>query len=222
MQVPRNLFLILFWCCLISLSSYFYVENVLIYFQGFRSRLFGNTFFNNQFWVVSHLVGGSITLFLGPMQFWKGLRTRYAGFHRTSGKLYITGAFITGISALRLSLISSCQPCRVSLFILAVLIILTTSAAWYAVKNRNIKAHRQFMVRSYVTVLSFVAVRIDGILPMSFLFGHIEDPTFNRTVNEYFFSFVPLLVTEIIMNWLPPLQRRTSTQRKPGKGKSLI
>ncbi len=43
------------------------------------------------------------------------------------------------------------------------------------------------MARSYVCVLSFVGVRIDDILPLTFLFGQIEDPIFRRVVNEFFF-----------------------------------
>jgi len=41
----------------------------------------------------------------------------------------------------------------------------------------------------------------DDIFPLTFLFGVIEDPTFRRVVNEYFFSFVPLLVAEMGMTW---------------------
>ncbi len=214
MQATKNLFTILFWIGVIALSVYFYMTNVLVYFGGYRSKLFGSTFFNNQFWVVAHLFGGTFALLLGPMQFWKSLRTKYIRLHRISGKIYISGALITGLSALRLSLISTCQPCRVSLFILAALVLFTTIAALYSIKNKNIKAHRQFMVRSYVTVISFVAVRIDGLFPMNFLFGDIADPTFNRVVNEYFFSFVPLLIAEIMMNWLPALQVRKSSINK--------
>lgn len=59
------------------------------------------------------------------------------------------------------------------------------------------------MVRSYVCVLAFVAVRLDDIYPLDFLFGRIADPAFRRVVNEYFFSFVPLLIAEIIMVWVP-------------------
>jgi uncharacterized membrane protein len=193
------------------LSVYFFTDNVFIYIEGYRSKIFGSTFFNNQFWVVSHLIGGTLALFLGPIQFWKPIRTKFLNFHRTSGKLYIIGALLTGFSAIRLSLISTCLPCRVSLFILAILVLFTTVAAWYCVKNKHLPAHKQFMVRSYVTVLSFVAVRLDGLYSMSFLFGDIADSTFNRTVNEYFFSFVPLLITEIIMTWFPALQPKKST-----------
>ena len=59
------------------------------------------------------------------------------------------------------------------------------------------------MVRSYICVLAFVAVRIDDVVSLDFLFGAIEDRTFRRVVNEYFFSFVPLLIAEIVMVWWP-------------------
>jgi hypothetical protein len=59
------------------------------------------------------------------------------------------------------------------------------------------------MVRSYICVLAFVAVRIDDVFPLDFLFGTIEDPTFRRVVNEYFFSFAPLVFAEIFITWWP-------------------
>ena len=199
-----------FWAAIIALSLYFFMDNVVAYLYGYRSENFGNTFFNNQFWVVAHLVGGTAALLFGPLQFFKGIRTRYVSAHRTMGKVYILGAFITGLSALRLSLVSHCFPCRISLFILAVLVLLTTFAAWQSIKNRNIKAHRQFMVRSYVVILSFVAVRIDGLLPLDFLFGSTQEYLFRRLMNKYFFSFVPLLCKEIIMTWLPSIRWKSS------------
>ena len=59
------------------------------------------------------------------------------------------------------------------------------------------------MVRSYICILGFVAVRIDDIFPLDFLFGTIEDRLLRRVVNEYFWSFVPLLIAEVFMTWLP-------------------
>jgi uncharacterized membrane protein len=190
------------WAIIIGLSVYFFIENVFVYVTGYQSK----TYINNPFWVGLHLIGGTLALFCGPIQFSKWLRSKYIRFHRLAGKIYILGSFIAGLSALRLSLISSCRPCRVSLFLLAVLVITTTFSAWWAVKNRNITAHKRFMVRSYICILSFVAVRISGLIPLDFLFGQIEDPTFNRTVNEYFFSFVPLICGEIFMTWIPALR----------------
>ena len=202
MRHVERLFIIASWTIIIGLSIYFFVDSVAVYLTGFKSK----NFIANPFWVGLHLIGGTLALLFGPVQFSKGIRNRYLNFHRLTGKIYIVGAFIAGLSAIRLSLISSCAPCRVSLFILAVLVIGTTFSAWWSVKNKNVTAHRQFMVRSYICVFSFVAVRISGLFPLDFLFGQIIDPTFDRTVNEYFFSFVPLIVGEIIMTWLPTLK----------------
>lgn len=204
-QLSKNILRLIFWLALLALSGYFFVTNVAVYFTGFRSKVFGNSFFHNQFWVVLHLFGGTLALFFGPVQFWKWFRTKYIHLHRTLGKVYMAGVALVGLSALRLSLISSCRPCRVSLFILAVLALTATAFAWKAIKAKNIKVHRQMMVRSFICIVSFVAVRIDDIFPLDFFFGVVEDRTFRRVVNEYFFSFVPLLVAEIWMTWLPSI-----------------
>lgn len=199
----NSLLLILMWAGIILLSVYFFMDNVIAYFYGYRGRMWGNSFFHNQLWVTMHMIGGTLTLLLGPMQFWPFIRNRFLNFHRISGKIYMAGIALIGISAGRLSLISSCHPCRISLFLLTVFAVLSTFFAWKAIKARNIKVHRQMMVRSYICVLAFVAVRIDDIFPLDFLFGTIEDRTLRRVVNEYFFSFVPLLFAEIIMVWIP-------------------
>lgn len=213
MQIVRNITTIFLWLIVIAASFYFFMDNVWAFVYGYRSNTFGKSLFNNQVWVYAHLIGGSLTLFIGPLQFWKWLRDRYTNFHRSMGKIYITGCLLVGLSALRLSLVSPCVPCRISLFITAVLLLFATLAAWYTIKQRNVKAHRQFMVRSYVLILAFVLVRIDGLVSLKFLFGNIEDGTFNRVVNEYFFSFFPLILAEIGLTWLPTLKRRLQPKK---------
>ena len=196
------------WTLIIALSVYFLFDNVIAYFFGYRSTLFGDSLFQNQLWVALHMAGGTIVLLLGPIQFWKWFRIKFLRVHRLLGKLYILGAGVAGLAALGISLISPCKPCRVSLFLLSAFFLLSTFLAWYTIKRKNIKAHRQFMVRSYVCALAFVSVRIDGIVPLDFLFSTISDPVFRRTVNEYFFSFVPLLIAEVVMTWLPLFKSR--------------
>ena len=213
MLALRSTAVVLAWTFIIALSVYFFFDNVVAYFYGYRSRMFGNRFWSNQFWVVLHMAGGTLTLLLGPAQFWPFLRKRFVKLHRVSGKIYMAGIAMIGLSAGRLSLISSCVPCRISLFLLTLFAVLSTALAWKAILQRNTKVHRQMMVRSYICVLAFVAVRIDDIFALNFLFGTIEDPTFRRVVNEYFFSFVPLIIGEIFMVWLPPVLR---TPKKNG------
>ena len=70
------------------------------------------------------------------------------------------------------------------------------------------------MVRSYICVLAFVAVRIDDIFPLDFLFGTLEDRLLRRVVNEYFWSFVPLIIGEVFITWLPAIQKSKTNLRK--------
>ena len=208
MQIARTIGIFIFWSAIILLSVYFFLDNVIAFFYGYRNQNFGSSLFNNHLWVYMHLVGGSLALILGPIQFWKWFRNRYTPLHRTMGKMYMFGVLLIGISSSRLSFISSCVPCRISLFLTTVFIVLSTFFAWKAIKDRNIKVHRQMMVRSYVCALAFVLVRLDQVLPMDFLFGSIEDGLMRRVVNEYFFCFVPLLIVEIIMIWMPSVYYR--------------
>lgn len=206
MAIVNKILIVLFWIFLIGLSCWFYYDNAIAYLFGYRNERFGDTFFNNQVWFVAHIIGGTCALFLGPIQFWKTIRLSYLNYHRLAGKIYIVGCLIAGFSALWLSLIYDCVGCRYSLFPLSVLLIFTTIGAWVSIKNKNIKAHQQFMVRSYICALAFVAVRLNQVLPLEFFLGAIEDKVVKRVVNEWFFSLMPLLIAEIWMIWLPSLK----------------
>lgn len=192
----------IFWTALIVLSAAFYFENAVVYLFGYRNARFAG----NEFWFIAHILGAACSLFLGPIQFWKSIRTKYIRYHRLAGKIYIFGSLIAGVAALRLSLIFGCVGCRFSLFPLSILFILTTALAWYAITQKNITAHKQFMVRSYTCALAFVFVRLYQVIPMEFLFGVIDDPTVKRVVIEWMFSILPLIIVEIVMIWMPSVK----------------
>lgn len=75
------------WTILIGVSIYFFPDNVIACFYGYRSPIFGQGLFNKQFWVVMHMVGGTMALLLGPVQFRPFIRNRFVSFHRLSGKM---------------------------------------------------------------------------------------------------------------------------------------
>ena len=206
-MTAKKTFVMLCWTLLIGVSLLFYYDNAIAYLYGYRSDRFGQTLFDNQIWFITHIIGATFSLFLGPIQFWRAVRNKYIRYHRFAGKLYVIGSLTAGISALRLSLINDCIGCRYPLFILSVLFLLSTSLAWYTIKQRNIIAHRQFMTRSYTCALAFVFVRLNQIIPLGFLFDTIEDAATRRTVNEWTFSFVPIILVEIVMVWLPSVRQ---------------
>lgn len=208
--MPRvNRFLLItFWGALIAFSVYFYYGDAITYFFGYRNPRFGETLFQNQFWFVLHIAGATCSLFLGPVQFWKFIRTKYIRFHRIAGKIYIIGSLVAAVTAFRLALIFDCVGCRYSLIPLSILFFFTTALAWYAIRRRNITAHRQFMVRSYVCALAFVFVRMDRVLPIGFIFDPIVDDGVYAVIAEWTFSILPLIVAEIFLTWIPSLKSR--------------
>jgi uncharacterized membrane protein len=207
----KKILLIVFWTILIGLSCWFYFDNVIVYILGYATP--EENFLANQAWFVGHIVGASCSLLLGPFQFWKSIRIKYPRFHRISGYVYITGSLIAAASAFRLSIIFNCVGCRYSLIPLSLLFFGTTALALYAIKKRNIEAHRQFMVRSYTCSLAFVFVRLYQVVPILFIFEPIGNPEVENVVVEWTFSILPLLLVEVFMVWLPSLStRRISTR----------
>lgn len=212
MKNIKKPFVILLWAAVLFFSLYFYSENAIVYFFGYRNPRFGDALFNNQFWFVTHIIGATCSLFLGPIQFWKPIRTKYVRFHRIAGKIYIIGSLVAAVGAFRLALIFDCVGCRYSLIPLSVLFFLTTALAWYAIRKKNIVAHKQFMVRSYVCALAFVFVRLYQVLPLGFIFAPIVDDNIFAVVVEWTFSIFPLILVEIFMIWIPSLRLKVKSE----------
>jgi len=190
---------------LLLVSAWFYFDNAVVYLFGYRNERFAG----NEFWFVLHIVGATCSLFLGPIQFWKKIRTKYLRLHRTIGKVYIIGTLLAAISAFRLALIFDCVGCRYSLIPLSILLFTTTSMAWCAIRQKNIIAHKQFMIRSYVCALAFVFVRLYQVLPLGFIFQPIMGDDVYGVVMEWTFSILPLILVEIFMIWIPSLRKQS-------------
>jgi uncharacterized membrane protein len=198
----NRILLFAFWSVLILLSAWFYFDNAVAYLFGYRNERFAE----NQLWFIAHILGATCSLFLGPIQFWKFIRTKYLKFHRLAGKIYVIGTLIAAVSALRLALLFDCVGCRFSLIPLSVLLFLTTALAWYTIKQKNIIAHKQFMARSYTCALAFVFVRLYQVVPLDFMFDVIDDPNVKGVVIEWMFSILPLILVEIGMIWIPSIK----------------
>jgi uncharacterized membrane protein YozB (DUF420 family) len=79
---------------------------------------------------------------------------------------------------------------------------LSTIAAWWTIKRKNVKAHRQFMARSYLFAFYFVAVRmIDYMLKNLFGFDTHEDVYLANT--DWFTWVVPFIILEMCQSWWP-------------------
>jgi uncharacterized membrane protein len=194
-----------FWLAIISLSLFFYIRTFTDYASGFIPDNFKLGFWESKIWYIGHIAGASASLLLGPVQFWKNFRAKYLRYHRIAGKIFIIGSLIAAVCAFRITLIYQCKPCRISLIILSIIWFFCTAAAWWAVKGKNIKAHRQFMTRSYTAALAFVFIRIFSLIGYDSLFTFLDTYQDRRTAGEWLCWVVPFLIIEFYMIWWPSL-----------------
>jgi len=195
----------IFWIIIIALSTYYFYR--AINFRFFKEGI-GDSFWNKQFWFVSHLLTAIAPLILGPFQFWTWFRKHHIAWHRLFGKLYILGCLFGGLTALYLGYTQPYEGSIVPVMMLALLWLFMTISAWLCIKNKNIEAHQLFMIRSYTLTLVFVFLRILGDLVSNYgLLSFIENPDIRDTTQEWLSWVIPLLTVEIIISWLPLLRR---------------
>lgn len=195
----------IFWLIVIGFSLYFYVDTFIEYSNGYIPGNFKRGFLDSKIWFIGHIAGASASLLLGPFQFWNSIRNKYPKYHRLAGKIFIVGSLIAAVGAFRLNLMYDCKPCRISLGILSILWLVTTFIAWWAITQKNIKAHRQFMVRSYTAALAFVFIRLFPLLGYENVFPFLETQMERRTTAEWLCWVIPMLMVEIYLVWRPML-----------------
>jgi uncharacterized membrane protein len=190
---------------LILLSAYYLYR--AINFRFIREGI-GTTFWNKQFWFVSHLVTAVIPLITGPFQFWTWFRKHYIRWHRLLGKAYIIGCLLGGLSAIYLSITQPYPGSIVPSLILALLWLFMTATAWITIKRKNVQAHRLFMIRSYTLTLAFVFLRIlsDLVYKHNFL-SFIKNEDARDATYEWMSWVVPVLAVELMISWLPALKK---------------
>ncbi|MFC4219312.1 DUF2306 domain-containing protein [Flagellimonas marina] len=207
-----NLF---FWGIVLLVSTYYYLINVESYIFYNPSEV-SEVKLKYKWWLVAHFVPAATTLFLGPLQFIPYIRNRFLKFHRISGKIYIIGSLISALTVYVLLVTTYSLPGAIpSLALLATIWIFTTIMAYVSIRKRNVKVHKEFMIRSYICGLAFVFIRL---LPevdyFTGIFSFIEDDTMRYTVYEWICWVYPLMITEFFLSWRPQLKKLLKTSRK--------
>lgn len=108
-----------------------------------------------------HVAGGILALFLGPWQFWGGLRNRQLSLHRWLGRIYLLAVFLGGLAGLYLAAIAfGGLPSQFGFSSLDVLWLATASLAYLRVRQGNLEAHREWMIRNYALTFAAVTLRL--------------------------------------------------------------
>lgn len=204
----------IFWSVIVGFTFYFLAGHVFKYLTKGIPEFFGDTLWDKRFWFYIHITGGTLAILIGPLQFWKRIRTKYKSFHRFAGKLYIIGSIVAVIGLIRILPESLCVACRPSQFVVTPLWLVCTIAAWVTIRKGNIKGHRQFMARSYLFAFYFVAVRILDMLGEN-IFSSFEKDSAWYANTDWMVWVLPLIILEIYQTWWP------SYVAKSGKKNSI-
>ena len=198
----------MFWSIVLALSAYYYFSDIEKYLF-YNPEEIGERKLPYKWWLIAHFTAASCALFLGPLQFIPFIRNRFIKFHRFSGKLYIIGSLISAITVFILLATSYSLPGAIpSLGFLAIIWIFTTLMAYFSIRNRNIKLHKEFMIRSYVCGFAFVFIRLlPEINYMTGIFNFIENDTMKYTIYEWICWVYPLIITEFFLTWKPQMKK---------------
>lgn len=108
-----------------------------------------------------HVVFGSIALLTVCFQIWPAMRARSLPAHRWVGRIYVFGGVLPGgLTALVVGALSGRGPLTVIPNLIGGLLWLTVTAlAYLAVRQRRIREHRRWMVRSFALTVSIILDR---------------------------------------------------------------
>jgi uncharacterized membrane protein len=110
----------------------------------------------------THITTSFFVLLFGVFQFFKVLQTRYAGWHRALGKVYVLlVVFISAPSGLVMGFYANGGIlAKTSFVIISLLWWWFTFKAYLDIRKRNILSHRANMMRSYALTLSALSLRL--------------------------------------------------------------
>ena len=141
-------------------------------------------------------------LFLGLANLYIGITRRFFAWHRLIGRVYLIGGGLGAITSMIITSSAAHKAAGVNPFTNSTLSLLTLGAAWLlaaamayrAARNRRFDSHREWMIRSYVLVWSFVFCRLASRVPAVEGLG-------GGSAFIWLSWIGPLLVCELALQW---------------------
>ncbi|WP_205945609.1 DUF2306 domain-containing protein [Pedobacter frigiditerrae] len=147
--------------------TFLMLRGIVIYFPirddiGFLK--FKKEYLNILPWKIAfyaHVFTVAFALIAGFTQFSNHILKEHRKLHRTMGKIYVYDIFINFIPAFIMAIYANGQmPSKIAFIILDCLWLWFTYKAVAEIKKGNVRAHKNFMIRSYALTLSAVTLRL--------------------------------------------------------------
>ena len=152
-------------------------------------------------WLFLHVLTGILTTSLGVIQFFPNLRKKSIRLHKLNGYVYVLSVGIAATGAGYLALTTKLNSIySAGLLLGAIVWVITTAIALYAVKIRNVNQHQEWMTRSYVVSLFFIIYMfIKDICRELNLINVIGTEAEASALLVWVSWTVPLFLTEVVL-----------------------
>ena len=168
------------WIIIASLAVIVGLYPLLYFSEGFRTYGFlagkpealrQNLYYMSTFY--THISFGSIALLTGWSQFSEQLRSRYLSRHRLLGKVYVGSVLLSSLSGFAIAMFATGGMVSIVGFAaLALSWLFSNVKAYTAILNKDLQAHKNWMICNYA--LTFAAVTLRIWLPFSQAVLHMD------------------------------------------------
>lgn len=110
----------------------------------------------------AHVFAAAVALLLGPLQFWRHLRTRWPVLHRWLGGAYLgVGVLVGGVTGAALAWQAYGGPwARAGFLVLALAWLASGAVAWIKIRRGDVDGHRRWMMRNIGLSMAAVSLRV--------------------------------------------------------------
>jgi uncharacterized membrane protein len=181
---------------LLAVAVFFVIKYVFHYYLNYNPAGFA-PYWSRRAILLVHITSGMVALLIGPFQFSRRLRQRNLGLHRVLGRTYLIAVLCGSLAAIGLAVTTTFGALwGFSLACLALAWSTCGGMAFYAIKQRQVAVHQEWMVRTYIVTFAFVSFRLlNDMGPTS----RIGDGEGRGDVYIWACWVVPLMAAEVIM-----------------------
>ena len=193
----------------LALGAAWFIHTNVWHFTTYSPSSYSDYYWPRRGGLIPHIAGGLLAISAGLVQVWLGLTNQAGALHRALGKVYGAGVLLGSLGGyyMAISVPSKHFVYATGLFMLCTAWIITTSMALFAIRRREIRQHRDWMLRSYTVTFAFVTFRLLGKLLTD---RHVAPAEDVDAIMAWACWSVPLLIAEPLIQ-LPALRRPAAT-----------